>query len=71
VCLCSKRNQSAEDLICDHYHGGDFKIFACRDSLEGHRAKCLMSCRKKSRETENAHEAREGPEGARALPGGL
>src|SRR5580698_7749176 len=49
----AKRNQSAEDLVCDHCHGGDFK---CRDSLERHRkipAKCFDVL------LEIVHEARE------------
>jgi len=40
----AKWNQSAEDLVCDYYHGRDFKFLACRDPLEGHRkipAKCF------------------------------
>jgi hypothetical protein len=44
-CHCvGKRNQSAEDLICDHHHGGNFKFFARRNSLDVYRkapAKCF------------------------------
>jgi hypothetical protein len=37
----AKWNQSAEDLTWDHYHGGDFNFFACRDSLSMRRVRSL------------------------------
>jgi hypothetical protein len=58
-----KRNQSAEDLICHHYCGGDLEFFECRDywrDIARHPPSALMSCRKRSREMEIVHEARGG-----------